>query len=1270
MSQDQGAKQDSGIVQGLAVGAGGTVVGGGVIAAILAPQYRIPILIFLVVAVVLVVVAVGVFLVLRAQRRKYQTTGIERDVTGEFDRQAASSNDPEIKARLEKMKRKFMLLIETLRKEGHKNIYEMPWFLTLGPSGSGKSWVLKGSGLEPLTDDPWKGGTFLIDWWSCPEALVLDTAGGVVFREEKGYESPEWQFLLGLLKKHRPQCPVNGVLVMVPAQLLWLRDDELPEGWLTLEDYANALRMQIRKKLQRDLGVRFPVYFLVTQSDRLPGFREFADALDANGKPKGQMVGWSLPVEVGKKPLKQVAGNGGDPESEEIKILDQRLREVASDLRRQRLMLLRKYAGDGARPDELGMGVRRRAADLFTFPDAIQSTLAPRLKDLLEKVFKPDPMLPKMLPFLRGVYFTSALREGEVLDRQRTGVGRTLASLALPGGADNEQPNPFFLKDLVPGKAFSESGLVTPLVQARAYLRQRRRLLIWSGIGAGLLLLIAIIIGGVSYSSTVGGELFKWQEAKEAATNNTYWLPVVKGDMNNVTLDTTNLNKQVDLAKVANAGLERSSFFSFRWLFGMGRLDHQRRQAQLHLFERGVIWPMADLARQKILASTNDSSQLDQARLARESQQFQGGLLAMLELELSSNHTGKGYDWEASRDRVMDGLVNYVLATQTDQARAQTLASLKSLFNATYQARPAAWPPDQVKQPETLSALIENGFARMSRLQANQTTLFDEASKRLRTLVNDCASLKDQEKDLVGSIESRDPVNDLNDKLGNLKASWNKLTDRLNADQVQLFLPAFTNFATQVKTNAEARQGLLRQQVKQVNGALEGSNLIPALARGLDKLTNAVPTVESTLDKFRDLNERAAWLDATVLAPWTSKGGASAPVGDAARLLSQRFVVYAQLFDWSAPSTRQFERSLFEETGSDPKEIMETFSKAAVQACAAFQMGAFAGLTNDTAISYESILSQFVEFRYLEKLLAGSERETSAILESGDCNTEINPNRKPRDICNETGGSMARLKKLDSIWDELKTRWVRLGGRGVRQIKRNTDAISAKRDEVLGNVAKEIGNEREGPRKFPLAAQGDVISENEIRKYRQRALDWKSTFDNPPADAKAIPSEVRSDWERVITDDWLAFCDRLIDENGDIRDYEVRTPWGDQENAFKTFLRGDNAAFQKAKQASGTYRVWTLEGKPLQADTPNAMVSVNAASAFTLEARREENSPAEKLRISPRNDGWTVIAMLGSNFRAKRPPYFVSVEVLPGTGGQDSATVWFMIRPVSTRNVR
>ncbi len=1272
MSQEQPTKQpDSGVVQGLAVGGGGTVVGGGLVAAILMPQHHTAILIFLVVALVLALAGLGVFLFLRARRRKAQAAGIEKDMVVAMDRQAASSNDPEIKARLEKMKRKFMLLVDTLRREGHKNIYEMPWFLTLGPSGSGKSWVLEGSGLEPLSDEPWKGGTFLIDWWSCPEALVLDTAGGVVFREERGYESPEWQFLLGLLKRHRPQCPINGLLVMVPAQLLWLRDDELPEGWLTLDDYANALRVQIRKKLQRELGIRFPVYFLVTQSDRLPGFREFADALENNGKPKGQMVGWSIPVEVGKKGVKAPGGAESDPELEEIKVLEQRLGEVASDLRRQRLPLLRKYTGDGARADELGMAVRRRAADLFAFPDAVQNTLAPRLQELLEKVFKPDPMLPKLPPYLRGVYFTSALREGEVLDRQRAGVGRTLASLALPGGADNEQPNPFFLKDLVPGKAFSEAGLVTPLVQAGAYLRQRRRTLLLSGIAAGLVLLVAIAIGGKSYMATVGSELNEWQTARDAVTNkadlsiNRYWLPIVKtGDLKDIQLDPDNIGKQLAFANAVTA--RPSSFWSFRWLFGMGKLDKPRRQAQLHLFERGVIWPLADIARHKM---TNEPPQSDQDKLTRQTQQFQGALLALLELQLNTNRTGKGYDWEASRDRVLDGLVNYALAGQKDQATSETtLAQAKTLFDRTYKGQRETWPPDIGLSAEGFTNLLQNAFVCVRQLQSNQTSLLEEAGTRLRGLVTDAASLTQLEQNLVSDIENRESLAMLSERLGNLRTTWDSLAGRLRAEKVQLLVPGFTNFAARMTKTRKEQQQLFRQRVAQVNGAAIGSNLIPILAWGFDRLTEDVPAEADILNRFRDLYPSATMIDATLLSTWAPKGTAPAPGVEPQRLLPQRIDLYSQILNLQVPPTRPCERNLFEDAGNDPKEVLDNFSNTASQSCAAIQMGPCTGLTNG-AISYPEVLCQYIEFRFLEKLLQASERATANALEGGDFDVDINMNRNPGAMLNETGVAFGKLKKLDSVWKELKSRWQRLAGRDARLIKRGTELLSDKRISLLEKITNEIEKERDGSGKFPLTAQGEPMSESEIRKYRDRAQRWRNAVQDRASEAKQIPADAFAQWERLINEEWFAKLDRLVDENGDIRDYEVRTPWGEQEDAFKNFLR-EEGAFKSAKEAAGVYRVWRIAGKPLQADDPKGVVPVNAAIGFTLEARKDERSTAERIATPLRNDGWTVISMLNLDRQSRRLPYFVPVEIQTGAGAQDVARVWFVIRPVQTKTPR
>jgi hypothetical protein len=1121
--------------------------------------------------------------------------------------------------------------------------------------------------------EAWKKGTFLIDWWSCAEAVVLDTAGGIVFREDQGYDSAEWQSLLTLLKKHRPQCPINGALVMLPAQLLWLKDDELPEGWMNLDQYAKKLRVQIRKKLQEDLGIRFPIYFVVTQTDRVPGFREFADALEANGKSKGQMIGWSLPVKIGRDSLKPAEGGASDPELAEIKLLYQRLRDVAGDLRRERLALLAKYTGDGARADQMGMEVRRQAAELFAFPDAVEHTLAPRLKELLEKVFKPDPTLPHMPPYLRGVYFTSALREGVVLDRRHTDVGRTLAALALPGGADNEQPRPFFLKDLIFEKAFAEWGLVTPIVRASAYLRQRQRAVILSGIAAGLVLSVAVGIGGCSYYHAVDQELKQWEQAKTAATNeltrsmNRYWLPVLTNENNSVRVLPDNLTNQIALAKSAAAGLQSPSFWSFRWLFGMRGLDEQRRKAQLGIFEHGVIWPLVDLARAKLLDSTNQDPPADPAQLARESQQFEGGLLGMLEVELHTNHFGKDYNWGASRDRVMDGLGNYVLAALKDEARADTLAKLKALCESTYQGRQERWPPARVRQQESLSNLVETAFLRVGQLQIRQSDNFENRSKGLRTLVNDAWNLRNEEQALVADIDARESESVMKEKSERLRTDWNSLVAKLNTERMKLFQEGFTNFAKDKKQTADDNRQRLREQVSKVNGAVAGTNLIPMLAAGFDRLTNDTPQLEVILAGFRDQFPKAKQLDETVLAMYTPPARQGQSTGEPQPLLGQRLGVYDQILNLQVPSglLRQYERQVFEEATSNPKDVMEGFGTATRQACGGFQFGSFSGLADDTE-PYTNKLCQYIEFRFLEKFLERSERTTKDVLGASECEAELSSLRSPRTMLNDVGSVLSRLKKLDSIWVEMRTAWRRVCRKEHGATTRSVKAIEEKRTSTLDRVSSEIAEEKEQPKKFPLATQGDLMTEREVLNRRKRALDWQEALQNVSGEARLIDSEKRAEWAKVVSEDWLGRFDRLVDKSGDeMLDYEVRTPWEDQGIALKNFLH-DDVAYERARHDAGVYKWWLINGQPLEADDLKSVVRVNATTAFTIEVRTDKNAPIETLKEIPRSDGWTIISMLDRDRRSKRPPYFAALPVVAGNG---VTNVWFMIRP-APKNTR
>ena len=76
--------------------------------------------------------------------------------------------------------------LETLkRSSGKRNyLYDLPWYIIIGPPGAGKTTALVNSGLKfPLAGaDGGKavagtGGTRYCDWWFTEDAVLIDTAG-------------------------------------------------------------------------------------------------------------------------------------------------------------------------------------------------------------------------------------------------------------------------------------------------------------------------------------------------------------------------------------------------------------------------------------------------------------------------------------------------------------------------------------------------------------------------------------------------------------------------------------------------------------------------------------------------------------------------------------------------------------------------------------------------------------------------------------------------------------------------------------------------------------------------------------------------------------------------------------------------------------------------------------------------------------------------------------------------------------------------------------
>ncbi|RZM06585.1 MAG: type VI secretion system membrane subunit TssM, partial [Sphingomonas sp.] len=63
-------------------------------------------------------------------------------------------------------------------------VYELPWYVIIGPPGAGKTTALKNSGLDfpvaqEVGDAPVRGigGTRTTEWWFTDRAVLIDTAG-------------------------------------------------------------------------------------------------------------------------------------------------------------------------------------------------------------------------------------------------------------------------------------------------------------------------------------------------------------------------------------------------------------------------------------------------------------------------------------------------------------------------------------------------------------------------------------------------------------------------------------------------------------------------------------------------------------------------------------------------------------------------------------------------------------------------------------------------------------------------------------------------------------------------------------------------------------------------------------------------------------------------------------------------------------------------------------------------------------------------------------
>lgn len=404
--------------------------------------------------------------------------------TAQQDEQRNAEADAEQEILAERLKSALGTL-QTARLSRGRRLYELPWYVLIGAPGSGKTTMLRQSGLHfPLESQigdnavQGAGGTRYCDWWFTDEAVFLDTAGRYTAQDEpRGIEGEAWRGFLGMLRRSRPKRPLNGVIVTV-SLLDVVRQTPTQQSLHTA-----AIKRRIQE-LNSHLGMELPVYVVFTKCDRVAGFEPFFADLDE--EQREQPLGLTFPFRRGRKP--------GEDRLEEFR-------------HRFRALIERVDGGVLARLNTEHNPGRRRL--IHEFPQQMLGLTEP-LAGFLGEIFAANRFEQPAL--LRGVYFISGTQDSGAAQWVTGVLPPELfapADTARSGGS----PRGYFISRLLRGVVLPESGL------AAADIRAERRFR-WLRAGLAVSVVLAFAGSAVAWSLSYHGnraELAEAQEAIEAA---------------------------------------------------------------------------------------------------------------------------------------------------------------------------------------------------------------------------------------------------------------------------------------------------------------------------------------------------------------------------------------------------------------------------------------------------------------------------------------------------------------------------------------------------------------------------------------------------------------------------------------------------------------------------------------------------------------------------------------------------------------------------------
>lgn len=311
-------------------------------------------------------------------------------------------------------------------------LYQLPWYVILGAAGTGKTTVLKQSGLNfPLESSFGASisglvGTRDCDWFLSDDAVLLDTAGRLSLHDSNEEDSYDWQEFIGQLKRYRPKQPINGVVVTVGI------DDILnPDTDFSL--ITRELRKRIHE-MRAKFGINFPVYLIITKLDILKGFNEFFSNITEEERDRA--LGFTLPTEEFHE----------DPESS-IAFVAKELEHIQDSIEASYLKLINS------------LKTKEEKDAIFTFSSEFE-VLNKKLLLLFKELYKSSKFEDEIQ--WRGIFFTSATQDGSNIDPVFNELMSSFKLTSKYIESDKsypDSPKSYFIHNLFKNIIFKESDL-------------------------------------------------------------------------------------------------------------------------------------------------------------------------------------------------------------------------------------------------------------------------------------------------------------------------------------------------------------------------------------------------------------------------------------------------------------------------------------------------------------------------------------------------------------------------------------------------------------------------------------------------------------------------------------------------------------------------------------------------------------------------------------------------------------------------------------------